>query len=569
MSASHFRIYKHALSLLLASASLGYLALELHRNHAALLEAPLLAIALLLSAALAAYMASMRNAGPTVRLSCTFVIAGILLLPPPAGLLIAVAALAAGRGAGVAGFYSRGIPSFVSAAAAVTLAQLHHGQIWPAVSADTFGALLRGAIAFVVILISSMAFSFLLESESRRWSRKAKRSLLRCALLEALNVPAAWMLAGLLVRAYWVQAVVLCGLVLAGEYMLLKLASTLGALKDSRHALASRMSELETLHSIGREVLSSTEPARVFAVIERECRKIIDVDFFYVALADPDSSRLSAVYRHRREHAAESAPLALEKGLACSVAREKRGVRIDDFRDCQDRSLLDDGIVQESSRSAMAVPLVVEEKVTGVLAVHSNSPGVYDDHKLSVLTTIAQQAAVAIENARHYRSATVDSLTGFQLRDPFFKRLHEEYKRAARYGGRFSLLMIDLDQFKKINDSKGHIGGDRYLQSVSSTIKEQLRAADLACRYGGDEFCMLLPETDLAGAQTIAERIRVAVARHIVGFEGGALRTTASIGVASFPEHGTADAGSLLRLADEALYRAKSAGRDCVVTSAV
>jgi diguanylate cyclase (GGDEF)-like protein len=569
MSTGRIRIYKHALLLLLAFASAGYLALELHRNHAALIEAPLLPLALMLAAALAAYLGSMRAGSPAVRLSCIFVIAGILLLPAPAGLLIAIAALAVGRGAGVAGLYDKGIPAFVAAAAAVALAQLNNWQIWPAVSADTFDALLRGAIAFCIIQLSSMALSFLLYAEKRHWSRKAKRALLRCVLLEMLNIPAAWMLAGLLARTLWVQAAVLGGLVLAGEYTLLRLASTLGALKDSRDALASRMSELETLHAIGREVLSSMEPARVFAVIERECRKIIDVDYFYIALAEPDSSQISAVYRHRRESAAERAPLALKGGLASLVAREKRGVRIDDLRNCQDRTLLDDGIVEGSHRSAMAVPLVVEERVTGVLAVHSNRAGVYDDHKLSVLTTVAQQAAVAIENARHYKIATVDSLTGFQLRDPFFKRLNEEYRRASRYGGRFSLLMIDLDQFKEINDHNGHLGGDRYLQSVSSTIREQLRSADIPCRYGGDEFCMLLPETDLAGAQTIAERIRVAVARHIAGFEGAALRTTASIGIASYPEHGAPDARSLLRLADEALYRAKSAGRDCVVASAV
>ena len=92
-----------------------------------------------------------------------------------------------------------------------------------------------------------------------------------------------------------------------------------------------------------------------------------------------------------------------------------------------------------------------------------------------------------------------------------------------------------------------------------------MRAADLPCRYGGDEFCLLLPETELRGASAIAERIRIAVAREIVGVEGVALRTTASIGVAVHPRHGARDVAGLLRNADEALYRAKRAGRDCVV----
>jgi diguanylate cyclase (GGDEF)-like protein len=159
----------------------------------------------------------------------------------------------------------------------------------------------------------------------------------------------------------------------------------------------------------------------------------------------------------------------------------------------------------------------------------------------------------------------VDSLTGFFLRDYFFRRLEDECRRVRRYGGRFSLLMVDLDEFKQINDRNGHLAGDHYLRSISETIRAQLRAADLACRYGGDEFCLLLPETDRAGAQIIAERIRDAVSQKCVGLDQAALRTTASIGIAAVPEHDEGEYLALMRKADEALYRAKRAGRDCVV----
>ena len=213
----------------------------------------------------------------------------------------------------------------------------------------------------------------------------------------------------------------------------------------------------------------------------------------------------------------------------------------------------------------MAVPLIVENNAVGVLGVQSRRPAAYDDHRLSVLATIAQQAAVAIENARNYQMATVDSLTGFFLRDHFFQRLSEEDRRVRRYGGCFALLMIDLDGFKEINDANGHLAGDRYLSQVAATIREQLREADLACRYGGDEFCLLLPQTDRGGARVIAERIRRAVAERTVGVDGVALRSTVSIGIAAFPEHDAGDLRSLMRNADDALYRAKRAGRDRVV----
>ena len=135
----------------------------------------------------------------------------------------------------------------------------------------------------------------------------------------------------------------------------------------------------------------------------------------------------------------------------------------------------------------------------------------------------------------------------------------------GRYGGQFALLMLDLDGFKDINDRHGHPAGDLYLRKIAETVREQLRDADLPCRYGGDEFCVLLPETELSGAQVIAERIRDAVAARSIGTEGESLHTTISVGVAAFPDHDSGELKGLLRNADEALYRAKRAGRNCVV----
>ena len=171
---------------------------------------------------------------------------------------------------------------------------------------------------------------------------------------------------------------------------------------------------------------------------------------------------------------------------------------------------------------------------------------------------------MAIENARNYELATVDSLTGFCSRDHFFRRLEEEHTRVRRYGGQFALLMLDLDGFKAINDSHGHLAGDHYLKGIAQTVRDQLRDADLPCRYGGDEFCVLLPETELAGAQIIAERIRDAVSSRVLGSDGQILRTTISVGVAAFPDHDSGQLSGLVRNADEALYRAKRAGRNCV-----
>lgn len=209
--------------------------------------------------------------------------------------------------------------------------------------------------------------------------------------------------------------------------------------------------------------------------------------------------------------------------------------------------------------------MIVEGRIVGLLALYSLRIADYNAHEQALLATMAQQAAVVVENAKHYQRATVDSLTGCFLREHLSRRLQEEHRRVVRYGGEFSVLMVDLDAFKPINDLHGHLAGDHYLRAVSRAIREQLRSADMACRFGGDEFCLLLPETDLEGGWIIGERIRSAVAHRVLAVESAPLRTTVSIGVAATPPAATAGLSGLVRNADEALYRAKRSGRDRVV----
>jgi diguanylate cyclase (GGDEF)-like protein len=393
--------------------------------------------------------------------------------------------------------------------------------------------------------------------------RRLTRSL-RQVLLETVNVPLAWCLAALLVERAFPLALALAAVVLFGEIAMKALDRALSDLRVTNDVLAARLTELATLHAIGREMLSSLDPTRVFSVVERECRKIFEVDTLAVALSDPDTGEIREAYRW--ELAAppptEASPPA---GLTAWVALEKRGMRVDDLHDRPEALPFGTEGIPANIRSILAVPLVVEERVTGVLWIRSERPRAYDDHHLSLLTTVAQQAAVALENARRYEMATLDSLTRFFLRDYFQRRLEEEHHRARRYGGSFAVLMLDLDAFKEINDRHGHLHGDRYLRALGAAIRNRLRGADIACRYGGDEFCLLLPETDLEAAGVIAERLRKTVSRLIVEVEGVSLRTTVSVGIAVFPQHDAGDLHGLLLKADQALYQAKRAGRDRVV----
>jgi len=559
------RLYAGALAWTLSCAGGGYLFLDLWiRGEALLGRLPEMA-ALLVPALLAAHLASRRREPHLPRLALAFVVAALLLLPPPGALLIAALACLGGLGAGVLGPRRGGTAAFAVTVVVVAVAQFLDPfpglEGWPQAGAALGGA----ALVFVFVQAFALALTLLLSGGADPTTGDATPPAWRALALESAAVPLGWMLAETLARRAWIESCVISAIVLGGEVTLLALSRTLGALRNSNRSLALRIGELDTLHAIGREILSSLEPGRVCAIVERECRKIFPLDYCLIALSDVENSRLQAVYRRERGRPALTEELPLRGGLTGRVAEEKRPLRIDDAEEADLEDLLRLDRDFPALRSAMAVPLIVEERVIGVLALLSREPAAYEDHQVAVLTTVAQQAAVAIENARSYQMATVDSLTGFFLRDHFFKRLEEEHRRVGRYGGTFSLLMMDLDGFKEINDRHGHLAGDQYLRGVAATIRRELRAADLACRYGGDEFCLLLPETELRGASAIAERIRVAVAREIVGVEGVALRTTASIGVAVYPRHGAADVAGLLRHADEALYRAKRAGRDCVV----
>jgi diguanylate cyclase (GGDEF)-like protein len=312
------------------------------------------------------------------------------------------------------------------------------------------------------------------------------------------------------------------------------------ALRVAEGALERRTTELATLHALGREILATLDPAKIAPIVERECRKVLEVDRFFLGVVDRDTRELTPP----------------GDALVRSVLRDRRELLVDDLPGSPD-----------GLRSALAAPLIFEDTVIGVLAVQSRAPGAYDPANLVLLATMAQQVAVAVENARHHALATTDSLTGLYLRDAFFRRLKEEHARARRYDGVYAVLMIDLDGFKGINDRDGHLAGDRTLRAAGAAIRARLRGADLACRYGGDEFCVLLPETDLPGARPIAERLREAIAELVVDVDGSAVRTSASIGISAYPDHGGADPRTLLLRADQALYEAKRAGRDRVAAA--
>jgi diguanylate cyclase (GGDEF)-like protein len=225
--------------------------------------------------------------------------------------------------------------------------------------------------------------------------------------------------------------------------------------------------------------------------------------------------------------------------------------------------------VYDSLDVRLLVPILFGVDLLGVIAVGPKLSGERigpDDRQL--LRTLANQSAIAIENAQAFeriRELTiVDDHTGLYNARHLHRVLDAEVTRSERYGRPFSLVFVDLDKFKAVNDSHGHQAGSAALREVGEVLRAGLRETDIATRYGGDEYVILLPEADRTQAMMVAERLRVAVAGHsFLADRGLSVHLTASFGVATWPGDGR-KAEELLGRADAAMYMVKGGSRDAV-----
>jgi diguanylate cyclase (GGDEF)-like protein len=221
-----------------------------------------------------------------------------------------------------------------------------------------------------------------------------------------------------------------------------------------------------------------------------------------------------------------------------------------------------------SIRSYLGIPLVFQDHVQGLLALYDSRPNRFTEQDIRVAEPFANQVAISLENSRLFeemsRLAVTDNLTGLLNRRAFGEAAEKEFERARRYRRPLSLLMFDIDRFKAVNDTHGHLVGDQVLRVLADTVRTTTRATDVVCRWGGEEFLVLMPEQGHDQAVATAERLRQEVSNMRVITEAGYLTLTISLGVASLKRQEDETFEALVGRADAAMYEAKDAGRNTV-----
>jgi diguanylate cyclase (GGDEF)-like protein len=218
-------------------------------------------------------------------------------------------------------------------------------------------------------------------------------------------------------------------------------------------------------------------------------------------------------------------------------------------------------------RGWMGVPLRLKNRLIGIISLDSSTVDHFHDEQARLAGVFANQVAIALENTRLFeevqRLAITDPLTGLYNRRHFYSLTMHEFLRYKRYGTPFSILMMDADHFKSVNDTFGHLSGDKVLQTLADLFRENMRNVDILCRFGGEEFIATLPETKAQEANRLAERLRDQIQKTIISTDTGEVTITVSIGLAEFG-YGCETLDRLLDCVDKALYTAKLEGRNRV-----
>ena len=315
------------------------------------------------------------------------------------------------------------------------------------------------------------------------------------------------------------------------------------------------------LNNISKMAISSEGAEQMMADIVREIQKNFHYDHIGIGIMDYATKDIEIKAEAGTTSLALGRRIAVGSGVLGKVARSGVSALVQSADAGQLAGLLPE------SRAVLCLPISYGETLLGVLNVESRVENAFSPQDVLILNTLADLLATALNNSfvfqKLQQQSITDGLTGIKTRRFFWEALSSEWKRASRSGRPFSLVLLDLDKFKEVNDSLGHLEGDLVLARVGRLLEQKCRQSNVVARYGGDEFIILMPETGIEQAQVLAERLRLWLATDPMLEEH---HITGSFGVASFPVHGFA-IEDLIRVADAGMYLSKRAGGNQVSAS--
>jgi diguanylate cyclase (GGDEF)-like protein len=334
--------------------------------------------------------------------------------------------------------------------------------------------------------------------------------------------------------------------------------------------LEQTLKELSILFSISQSLTSSIDPEELCNQLSMVILKNMEVDDFAILLLNDEANELEvkAARGFRKSDKVRELRFKVGEGISGHVAQNKEAIYIPDTS--TDAEYMHYKGVKKENGSFLSLPIVTKNKLLGVINFSRKDVDAFSGQEQRMLATVAGQVAIALENAKLYEKtkelSLVDELTHLYNRRHFLKILENEFKRASRFQRPLSLLMIDVDHFKKFNDTFGHLEGDKILEDLAMVLKQNLREIDTVARYGGEEFAVILPNTAMAEADKVGLKLNKFVKemsdkRHTNHQKS----ISVSIGVSSFPANADSPE-DLINHADIALYKAKAKGRDRVIT---
>jgi diguanylate cyclase (GGDEF)-like protein len=333
---------------------------------------------------------------------------------------------------------------------------------------------------------------------------------------------------------------------------------------------SSHANRLAMLNRIGLAITMGLDMETVLRTLLEQCKLVAPVDCFYVSLYE-ESNELITIpfyYEDGQYSTGASRDIQQNPGLIGEVIRSRQTLYLEDTFESQyptpTHILHSEG---RETRSYIGLPLILRDKVIGVLSIQSYKPDAYTQSQIQIMEMIAIQAAIAIENARLYsevqRLSIVDELTGVYNYRGLLELGSREVERARRFRRPLSAFFFDIDDFRNFNNQYSHAIGNLVLRAVAQRSRTIVRAVDLVARYGGEEFVILLPEVSLTAAAQVAERLRVDIEHNRVNTARGDLGVTVSIGVAELGD-GTASLAALIDRANQAEHTAKEIGKNRV-----